>query len=250
MSKSRGNVVAPDDMIERYGSDTARLYTLFAAPPEKDVDWSESGVEGCHRFLLRLYRIVTKHAGRLREVTSALAGPPALHADLRPTERQLLRKAHQTLRRVTSDFDSRWHFNTSIAAIMELVNELYAQEPLEESVAPAVAKESLSLATLLVAPFAPHLAEELWAQLGNDTLVIETPWPGFDPELAQEEEYEIVVQVNGRVRGRVRVSEELAEEELVKRALADPRVARLVDGQRIVRTVVVPKKLINIVLAR
>jgi len=263
MSKARGNVVPANEIVEKYGADTARLFTLFAAPPEKDMEWTDAGVEGCFRFLQRLFRVVTKHAPRLREVA---AGPPQVDAPgahnpgpavrttgpdqaLRPAERKLLRKAHQTVRRVTNDFETRWHFNTSIAGIMELVNELYAQEPLEETVSPDVLKEVLGLAVLLVSPYAPHLAEELWSRLGHSQCVVETPWPAFDAELAREEEYEIVIQVNGRVRGRLRVSAELDEKELLQQALADPRVARLVDGQRIAKTVVVPKKLINIVLA-
>ncbi|MFQ5663256.1 MAG: leucine--tRNA ligase [Terriglobia bacterium] len=252
MSKSRGNVVSTDEMLENYGADTARLFTLFAAPPEKDMEWTQAGVEGCERFLQRLYRIVAKHASRLRPLPAASlasANPGATTGAPNPQERQLLRKAHQTARRVTHDFETRWHFNTSIAAIMELVNELYAQEPLEEAVSPEVLKEVFAMAILLVSPYAPHLAEELWEQLGQPQSVAETPWPEYDPELAKEEEYEIVIQVNGRVRGRIRVSTELSEEELLEQALANPGVARLVDGHRITKTVVVPKKLINIVLA-
>jgi leucyl-tRNA synthetase len=252
MSKARGNVVSTDEMVEKYGADTARLFTLFAAPPGKDLEWTEAGVEGCYRFLQRLYRIVSKHAEPLGDVSLAAtsAGNPGGAPEFNPEERQLLRKAHQTLRRVTNDFETRWHFNTSIAATMELVNQLYALEPLEESVSPAVLKEALGMTVLLVSPYAPHLAEELWQMLGQAQSVTETPWPAYDAELAKEEEYEIVIQVNGRVRGRIRVSDELDEKELLEQALADPSVARLVDGQRIAKTVVVAKKLINIVLAR
>ncbi|MFQ5777454.1 MAG: leucine--tRNA ligase [Terriglobia bacterium] len=251
MSKSRGNVVAPDEMIEKYGSDTARLFSLFAAPPAKSLDWTDAGVEGCHRFLLRLYRIVSKHAPRLREVAAATPeSNPGVPADkLNPQERQLLRKAHQTTRRVAQDFEGRWHFNTSIAGIMELVNELYALEPLEERIAPEVLGRVFEMTVLLLSPYAPHMAEELWQQLGHQQCAAETPWPDYDPELAKEEEYEIVIQVNGRLRGRIRVSEELSEKELLEQARGDPRVAGLVGGHRIIKTVVVPKKLINIVLA-
>ncbi|MBI4467232.1 MAG: leucine--tRNA ligase [Acidobacteria bacterium] len=246
MSKSRGNVVSTDEMVEKYGADTARLFTLFAAPPEKDMEWTQAGVEGCQRFLQRLWRVISKHAPRLRPVSPNPASRPS---PLGEDERDLLRKAHQTARRVTTDFDSRWHFNTSIAAIMELVNELYALEPLEETVSPPVLKEVFDMAVLLTAPFAPHLAEELWQQLGHPQSVLETPWPQTDPELAREEECEIVIQVNGRVRSRIRVSEELPDSEVLEQALADPRVAGLINSQRIAKTVVVPKKLVNIVLA-
>ncbi|MGH9805520.1 MAG: leucine--tRNA ligase [Candidatus Acidiferrales bacterium] len=254
MSKSRGNVVSTDEMIEKYGADTARLFTLFAAPPEKDMEWTDAGVEGCFRFIQRLYRVVAKHAPRLAKLAAdnpgASVGTATADQAFRSAERKVLRKAHQTVRRVTTDFETRWHFNTSIAGIMELVNELYAHEPLEESVAPEVLREVLGLAVLLVAPYAPHLAEELWSRLGHKQSVVETPWPSYDAELAREEEYEIVIQVNGRVRGRLRVSAELDEKDLLQQAMADPGVARLVDGQRIAKTVVVPKKLINIVLAK
>ncbi|MGH9863245.1 MAG: class I tRNA ligase family protein, partial [Candidatus Acidiferrales bacterium] len=250
MSKARGNVVSTDAMIEKYGADTARLFTLFAAPPEKDMEWSEAGVEGCYRFLQRLYRLVAKHAARVREHASAAAtsGNPRPVAEA-SAERQLLRKAHQTARRVSTDFAARWHFNTSIAGIMELVNELYAHEPLEKNVSPAVLREVLGMAVLLVSPYAPHLSEELWQKLGHERSVAETPWPEYDAELAREEEFEIVIQVNGRVRGRLRVSEELDEKQVLSRAFADPGVARLLKDRRIVKTVVVPKKLINVVVA-
>jgi len=256
MSKSRGNVVPPDELVEKYGADTVRLFELFAGPSDRDMEWSQAGVEGCYRFLQRLWRIVSKHAPRLREAAVAGGNPGHAPAEINPDERHLLRKAHQTVRRVTADFDSRWHFNTSIALIMELVNELYAAEPLEEGVSPAVLKEIFNLTLLLTTPFAPHMAEELWERLGNEGSLADydpkrpTPrWPQFDPELAKEEEIEVVIQVNGRVRSRIRVSEELGEQELIERALADPRVAAMVDGRRILKTVVVPRKLVNIVLA-
>jgi len=245
MSKARGNVVPTDEIAEKYGADTARLFTLFAAPPGKDLEWTEAGVEGCYRFLQRLFRLVDKHAQRLRSVPLAHS---TSGSQLAVNERQLLRKAHQTVRRVSNDFQTRWHFNTSIAATMELVNQLYALEPLEESVSPAVVKEALAMTVLLVSPYAPHVAEELWEKLGQQQCIAESPWPAYDEELAREDEYEIVIQVNGRVRGRIRVAADLEEKELLQQAMADPGVARLVDGQRIAKTVVVPRKLINIVL--
>jgi leucyl-tRNA synthetase len=255
MSKSKGNVVEADDMLERYGADTTRLYVLFAAPPEKDLDWSEAGVEGCYRFVHRLYRLVSKHAERLRGVTAATTTHPngnpgpAETLTVNARERQLLRKAHQTIRRVTHDFETRWHMNTAIAGIMELVNEMYALEPLEDGLSPAVLKEVMEVTTLLISPYAPHLAEELWEMLGHKPGLVRVPWPRFNPEYALEEKYEIVIQVNGRVRGRLTVSEDLSEEELRERALSDARIAALVHQTRIAKTVVVPKKLINIVLA-
>jgi leucyl-tRNA synthetase len=246
MSKSKGNVVGAIDMAERYGCDTARMYTLFAAPPEKDLEWSEQGIEGCARFLQRVYRLVDRHAGAL-----GAAGAGAARASLEAAndkEKDLQRKVHQTLRRVTADFDARWHFNTSVALIMELVNTIYALEPLEDNVRPAVQKEALDLVIVMLSPMAPHLAAELWEMLGHADGLDRTPWPEYNPQLAKEEEAEIPVQLNGRVRARLRVEVGLTEEELVERVKADPKIAQLLAGQRIIKCIVVPNKLVNIVL--
>jgi leucyl-tRNA synthetase len=248
MSKSRGNVVGALDMAAKYGCDTARLYTLFAAPPEKDLEWSEQGIEGCSRFLHRVYRIAARHAERLRGV--AVGNPRAADlASATAKEKALLRKAHQTLRRVTHDFEVRWHFNTSVALIMELANELQAQEPLERDASPAVVKEVFELLTLMLAPMAPHLAEELWEMLGHGDALGRATWPEYQPHLAEEEQFEVVVQINGRLRGKILVEGGLAEDELAERALADPRIAMLTARQRVVKKIVVPNKLVNIVVA-
>jgi leucyl-tRNA synthetase len=249
MSKSRGNVVGAEEMAKQYGCDTGRLYTLFAAPPEKDLEWSEQGIEGCARFLHRVHRLVDRHAGRLRGLPSAVGGERREDlAAASEKEKTLLRKTHQTLRRVTNDFETRWHFNAAIALLMELVNEMQAREPLEEGVRPRAAKEALELLTLMLFPMTPHLAEELWETLGHAEGLSETRWPAYDPELAREEEVEIVVQVNGRVRGRIRAAAGSAEEEVAALALADPGVAAHTKGKRMVRRVVVPDKLVNLVV--
>jgi leucyl-tRNA synthetase len=242
MSKSKGNVVPPDEMVERYGCDTARLFEIFAGPPPKDMEWSQAGVEGCHRFLQRLFRLVEKHCGDLQSVE----GAPAPQT---PGDRKVLRKTHQTIKRVTNDFTTRWHFNTSVAAVMELVNEMYLLEPLEENASAPALKHSLEMATLLISPFAPHVAEELWEMLGHTEPVVDTRWPGFDAALAKEEEYEIVVQINGKVRTRIVVAEGLNDDEIAEQAKAEPRVATQLDGKEIRKTIVVPKKLVNIVIA-
>jgi len=248
MSKSRGNVVDALDMAAKYGCDTARLYTLFAAPPEKDLEWSEQGIEGCSRFLHRVYRIAARHAERLRGV--AVGNPRAADlASATAKEKTLLRKAHQTLRRVTHDFEVRWHFNTSVALIMELANELQAQEPLERDASPAVVKEVFELLTVMLAPMAPHLAEELWEMLGHGDALGRAAWPEYQPHLAEEEQFEVVVQINGRLRGKILVEGGLTEDELAERALADPRIAMLTARQRVVKKIVVPNKLVNIVVA-
>jgi leucyl-tRNA synthetase len=252
MSKSRGNVVGAEEMAQKYGCDTARVYTLFAAPPAKDLEWSEQGIEGCSRFLQKAFRLVARHAERL-----AGAGNPAPSAagglDLAsatPKEKGLLRKAHQTLRRVTNDFERRWHFNTSVAALMELVNELQAREPLDQQARPGVLREVLELFVLMLAPMAPHIAEEMWEMLGHaGGLVRGGGWPAYREELAQEEQFEVVIQINGRLRGKILVDSSVEEGEHVDLALADPRIAQLLAGKRVVKSVVVPKKLVNLVVS-
>jgi leucyl-tRNA synthetase len=249
MSKSKGNVVGAEEMAEKYGCDTGRLYTLFAAPPEKDLEWSPQDIEGCARFLQRVHRIVSRHAERLRGVSSG-RGQSSISLDSTTAkEKALLRKGHQTLRRVTHDFESRWHFNSATSLLMEFVNEIQAQEPLGENVRPQIAKEVFEQVTLMLAPMAPHLAEELWEMLGHtgDTLG-QARWPEYVPELTVEDQVEVVVQINGRVKGRVQVESGLGEEEVVRRVLADPKIANLFDGQRVMKRIVVPDKLVNFVV--
>ncbi len=246
MSKSKGNVVGAEDMAQKYGCDTGRLYTLFAAPPEKDLEWSEQAIEGCARFLQRVHRLVSRHAERL-SAAPAGRGPSLDSATLK--EKALLRKAHQVLQRVTNDFETRWHFNSATALLMELVNEIHAQEPLEEGVRPEIAKEVFELLTLMLAPMAPHLAEELWEMLGHTQKTLaHASWPKFAPQLAAEDQVEVVVQINGRVRGKVQVESGMGEEELAERVFSDPKIAKLLDGQRVVKRVVVPDKLVNVVV--
>jgi leucyl-tRNA synthetase len=244
MSKSKGNVVGAEDMAEKYGADTGRLYTLFAAPPEKDLEWSEESIEGSWRFLNRVYRLVERHSERLRTVKSG-AGDLA---GVQEPERNLLRKTHQTLGRVTSDFENRWHFNSAIALIMQLVNEIYAQEPLEVNVRPGAMKEILEIVILMLAPMVPHLAEELWEMLGHPGGLWQKKWPDHDPKLAKETEVEVVVQVNGRVRGKFLAPAGLREEDLVERATIEQSVVAHLSGKRIVKKIVVPDKLVNLVV--
>ncbi|GAC1660896.1 MAG: leucine--tRNA ligase [Candidatus Acidiferrum sp.] len=247
MSKSKGNVVGALEMAEKFGADTGRLYTLFAAPPEKDLEWSEESIEGAWRFLNRVYRLVERHAGALRDVKNA----DSAQADGQASEKEkvLLRKAHQTLRRVTQDFETRWHFNSAIALIMELTNEIYAQEPLDEGVRVEVQKEVLELLTLMLAPMTPHLSEELWEMLGHRTGQWTVGWPAFSADLAREDEVELVLQVNGRVRGKVKVAAGTGEEQVVDSALTDAGVAQHVSGKRIVKKIFVKDKLLNLVVA-
>ena len=247
MSKSKGNLVGAIEMAEKYGCDTARLYTLFAAPPEKDLEWNEQGIEGCARFVNRVFRLVERHAAALRDVT-AEAGSTGGLAEATAKEKELQRKAHQTVRRLTQDFETRWHFNTSVALVMELVNTLQALEPLEQEARPGVVKGVLELLILMLAPMAPHLAEELWELLGHADGLDSARWPAYVPELALEEQVEVVIQINGRVRGKMRVDGGLGEDELAERAIADPRIQPLLIGTRVVKRVVVPNRLVNLVV--
>jgi leucyl-tRNA synthetase len=246
MSKSRGNVVGAEEMAQKYGADTGRLYTLFAAPPEKDLEWSEESIEGSWRFLNRVYRLVERHAEAVK--TAGRTGT----ADVAATtakEKQLLRKTHQTLRRVTQDFEKRWHFNAAIALIMELTNEIHAWEPLDEGVRPEVQREVLELLTLMLAPMTPHIAAEMWEMLGYAEGQWTAAWPSFDAELARETEVEIVVQVNGRVRGKLKVPAGMTEEQIVPLAMSEQGVAPHFAGKRVVKQIFVADKLVNLVVA-
>jgi leucyl-tRNA synthetase len=250
MSKSKGNVVGAEEMADKYGADTGRLYTLFAAPPEKDLEWSDESIEGSWRFLNRVYRLVERHAEAVRAVKSAsgTAGTKNITATS-AKEKQLLRKTHQTLRRVTQDFESRWHFNSAIALIMDLTNEMYSMEPLDQGVRPEVQREVLELLTLMLAPMTPHIAAELWEMLGHEDGQWTAAWPPFDAELARETEVEIVVQVNGRVRGKLKVPAGMPEEKVLPLATAEPSVVPHLNGKRVVKHIFVADKLVNLVVA-
>ncbi len=255
MSKSRGNVVDPTEMCGKYGADTVRLYMLFAAPPEKDLDWSDTGIEGAFRFLTRVHRLISKHAEKLAAVQPEKSGnggskDSSVVAGYVPEERRLLRKAHQVLRHVTEDMEERWHFNTDIAMTMELVNEITGLEPAFEQgkIRLAAFKAALEILVRELSLFVPHIGDELWEMLGHSEPLLRVPWPAFDPELAAEEELEIPVQVNGKLRSRVRVSADACEDEIRKMALEDEKVKEYLKGKQIVKVIVVPKKLVNIVV--
>ncbi len=245
MSKSKGNVVDPDFLIQKYGADTARLFSLFAAPPEKDLDWSDQGVEGSYRFLHRVWRLVSRYAGKLQTLAMETPVPETLPESFSAVRR----KTHQTIRKVTSDLDGRFHFNTAIAAIMELVNLLnqVEEKALSENTLP-VLRESLDALTLMLSPFAPHIAEEMWEALGHTEGINSVSWPLFDEAIAKEEEITIVVQINGKVRSRIQIPADSTEEALRESALSDPRILELMAGKEMRKVIVVPGKLVNVVV--
>jgi leucyl-tRNA synthetase len=261
MSKSKGNVVSPDEMIARYGADATRMYSLFAAPPDRDLDWQEDGVAGISRFLSRVYRLGTKYerlgtkyerlanSRASKEAAEKGVGKPEL-AKLNATEQKLLRKLHQTIAKITLDFDGRWHFNTCIAAIMELVNEISAADAELESgaVSSSVVKEIFTNLMLLLAPFAPFLSAELWEMFGGEGVVFRTPWPQANAELAREDTIEIPVQVNGKLVNVVAVPADSGEDVIREAALADAKVQSRVAGKAVVKVIVVPGKLVNLVV--
>ncbi|HEV8342501.1 MAG TPA: leucine--tRNA ligase [Candidatus Binatia bacterium] len=245
MSKSKGNVVSDDVIRERYGADTGRLFELFAGPPEKDLEWSDQGVEGAYRFLTRVWRFVSQH----RE---ALAAPPSGWSEKQLSHelRNLRRLTHRTIKRVTEDIELRFHFNTAIAAIMELFNAMVAgaKEEAASSQEVSVIKEALESIIILLFPFVPHIASELWESLGQETPLEEIPWPTYSEEALEEENLLIVVQVDGRVRGRITVPADASSQFIEEEALADPKVKGFLAGKEIQKVIQVPRRLVNIVL--
>jgi leucyl-tRNA synthetase len=243
MSKSKKNVVDPEYLIEKYGADTARMFCLFASPPEKDLDWSDQGVEGSARFLNRVWRLFFEQHLRAQNLKPFPFGT-ALEGD----QKSLRQKIHKAIKKVTEDIE-RFHFNTGISAIMELVNEIYvsAVKDRPDEISRRVVRESLETVAVLLSPFVPHFSEELWEALGNRDSIIKTRWPEYDPEAVLEEEILIVIQVNGRVRDRMTLPVSYGEEEVKTWALRSDRIRKLVEGKEIKRVILVPKKLVNIV---
>ncbi|HUO13875.1 MAG TPA: leucine--tRNA ligase [Verrucomicrobiae bacterium] len=244
MSKNLGNVVSPDEMVARHGADAARMYSLFAAPPDRDLDWQDSGIEGIQRFLGRVYRFFVRYAGSVKN------GANEAQSEISPQARAIQRKMHQTIKRVSDDFQGRWHFNTCISAVMELVNALYGVEELigQGAIPAALLGEAQKNLVLLLAPFAPYLAHELWEMTGEKGSLLRAPWPKYDPELAKEEEIEIPIQINGKLRSRVLVPADATEEFVMERALADEKVRAAVAGKQIIKKIYVPGKMVNIVM--
>ncbi len=245
MSKSLKNVVDPDYLVKKYGADTLRIFCLFAAPPEKDLEWSDQGVDGAFRFLGRLWRIADEYLEDIKGVAPA-NGALQLEGDLK----SLRRKTHQTIRKVSCDFEDRFHFNTAISAVMELMNVIYqVKRPASsDSIALSVIREALEAAIILLAPIVPHITEELWELLGHQIPISDMAWPAFDPAVASEEEMTIVVQINGKLRSRMTVPVNEDEEKIKAGAMADEKIKTMTAGMQIRKVIYVPKKLVNIVV--
>ncbi len=243
MSKSKGNVVDPDHIVSQYGADTARLFILFASPPERDLEWSDEGVEGSYRFVNRVWRLVMEYVDLVKDREGSIS------ESLGPRERELRRIVHGSVKKVTRDIADRFSFNTAISAIMEMVNGLYQykENPLDQQDL-VVVREAVELLLLVFAPFAPHVTEELWHRLGQTESVHKQAWPIYDEEAAKAEEVTIVIQINGKVRERVVVPAGSDTDSIKAAVFGEPRVQAYTDGKTIIKTVVVPDKLVNIVV--
>jgi leucyl-tRNA synthetase len=243
MSKSKGNVVDPNDLILEYGADTVRLFSLFAAPPERDLEWSSQGVEGSSRFLNRVYRLILSSI-------KILDCSPEIPEQLSEQGKILHRKTHQTIKRVTENIEQNFHFNTAISAMMELFNVLSTSvgENDQHNTEPQVIRQAISVLLLLLSPMVPHFAAEMWEQIGNKDSIETEPWPEFDAEAAKEDLLTIVIQVNGKVRSRLEVPADVDDEFLIQQALVDDNTLKFIDGKPVKKTIVVKKKLVNIVV--
>jgi len=252
MSKSKGNVVDPDYLIERYGSDTSRLFSLFAAPPERDLEWSDKGVEGAYRFLNRIWSLVHRMQKAIEGISPSgydssvnegisEAQPASL------TGLSLLRKTHQTIKKVTTDIEREYHFNTAISALMELVNEMNGFEP-KDSRDMRIMKFAIENTLLLLSPFTPHITEELWTHIGNESSISEKNWPAWDEEMVREEEVELVIQINGKLRWKIMIPCDLPDEEVKIRALGARKIKEVIGQQKIRKVIVIKGRLVNIVI--
>jgi leucyl-tRNA synthetase len=245
MSKSKGNVVDPNEMIALYGADTTRMFSLFGAPPEKDLEWSEKGVEGIFRFLKRVWNTIQQYVKTIRT-----ADFPEKDWKFDENERKLRRKTHQTIKRVTNDVEERLHFNTAISAIMELINEIQDFELKDTEISRSVLKEAIYTAIVLLAIFAPHLSEELYHQIGGEGTVVDHPWPAWDEDIAAEEMMTVVIQVNGKLRSQVEAPVGTSEDKIIDLAERNEKVLKYIKGMKIMKKVYIPGKLLNFVLKK
>ncbi|MGP1618050.1 leucine--tRNA ligase [Peptostreptococcus stomatis] len=239
MSKSKGNTVSPVELVEKYGADTARLFILFAAPPERDLEWSEQGVEGCFKFLNRVYRLVDELA--------PVAKLELEFGNLTKADKDMRAKTNNTLKKVTEDLNDKFGFNTAIAALMELINDLYKYKELEDR-NDAVIKEAIEAVVVILAPFAPHLGEELWLIIGKEASVFDIGWPDYDKSAIQLDEVEIIVQVNGKVRNKINAPVGIDQDVMKNLALNDEKIKEFIEGKNVVKVIAIPSKLVNIVV--
>ena len=245
MSKSKKNVVDPDELLDNYGADTTRLFCLFAAPPERSLEWSAQGVEGCFRFLNRLWRLVHSWHAHIETATAYDGEMDALGEPLR----ELYRKVNATIQRVTHDINNRFHFNTAISAVMELANMAQQVDPQTKAPhAATVMRKTVETAVLLLSPMVPHFAEEVWALMGHSDSVLLAAWPTYDESALVRRQVTLVVQVNGKLRSRIEVPADAGQTALEQTALADERVQKFIDGKSVRKVIVIANKLVNIVI--
>jgi leucyl-tRNA synthetase len=234
MSKSKGNIVDPDEMIKKYGTDTIRLYILFAGPPETEMEWNDKGIEGSFRFLNRVWRLVEKVRDQKTENGRQRT----------EKEAELKRKTHETIKRVTEDVEG-FQFNTAISAIMELVNTVYSHQ---SQVTSKEIKEAVENVVLLLSPFAPHICEEMWEGLGHEPGIFNMKWPGYDPAVLVQKKITLIVQINGKVRSRLDLPVDMSEAALKEKVMADPAVVKWIENRPVRNFIVIPNKLVNIVI--
>ncbi len=243
MSKSKGNVVEPTELVQKYGADTVRMFLLFAAPPEKELEWSNEGIEGTFRFLNRVWRIIDKYLPIVKNISTDY-NP----VDLSDEAKELRRMAHITMKRVTIDIGERFHFNTAISAIMELVNHLYSINEPKDAISLKVLREALEILIITLSPFAPHISEELWENFGYTGGIMNAQWRQWDESALEQDEITIVLQVNGKVRSRIQVASDMSDDELKKIAITDERIQTFTEGKQVKKVIIVPQKLVNIVV--
>jgi leucyl-tRNA synthetase len=243
MSKSKGNVVSPNEIFAKYGADTARLFILFAAPPDRDLDWTDAGVEGSFRFLNRVWRAVESNLESLRAYQAG--DRDIVETELSEEDKELRRVLHLTIKRATTDIAERSNFNTAISAVMELVNKIYSSS---DKVSKTLLAESLRTVIVLLSPMTPHISEELWQLIGGKASIYHEPWPSYQEEYLVLDEVELAVQVNGKLRGKLVVPTAATKEEIEQLVLAATQLAEWTAGKEIKRVITVPKKLVNIVV--
>jgi leucyl-tRNA synthetase len=246
MSKSKKNVVDPTELVEQYGADTVRMFCLFASPPERDLEWSDQGVEGAHRFLNRVWRLLSDNIDKISNVPVYPGSPPLAGA-----LKDLHRKTHETIKKVTDDIEDRFHFNTAISAVMELVNDVYrylnsTQENNDQ--AWSVIREAVEISVALLSPVVPHITEEMWRMLGQQDCLLNAEWPAFREDALEVERRLVVLQVNGKLRSRIEVPASFNRKQIEAAALEDERLKHFIGGRKIRKVIVVQQKLVNVVV--